>query len=272
MQTYTAAELERETGFNRRTIAYYVQIRLLPKVGRRGSRTRYPKLFRDRLLFIRKVREAERAGQVQPVSLRALGRIFERTPSELISRVAEGRLPVSAEVVAAKSPRLRSPARRRAALADRWSSPGPDEAEAVLPYMADEASLSSPDAVDDESPQDRGSLPGSRVLAYRPGYDVPSRESDALYLRNMARSLQPGRESELRDALAALQEIAGRHRNPSSTVDRWLRVEVSPDITLAVRGVTDEAAPLLEKAARCLRELMRSRSQSEPDEEQDEQS
>ena len=82
MQTYTAAELERETGFNRRTIAYYVQIRLLPKVGRRGSRTRYPKLFRDRLLFIRKVREAERTGQLQPVSLRATiwDKIFEQVP------------------------------------------------------------------------------------------------------------------------------------------------------------------------------------------------
>ena len=36
---YTAAELQRETGFDRRTIAYYVHEGLLPKVGRRGSRT-----------------------------------------------------------------------------------------------------------------------------------------------------------------------------------------------------------------------------------------
>ena len=49
MDSYTAAELQRETGFDRRTIAYYVHEGLLPKVGRRGSRTRYPKLVRDRL-------------------------------------------------------------------------------------------------------------------------------------------------------------------------------------------------------------------------------
>ena len=71
-ESYTAAELQRETGFDRRTIAYYVHEGLLPKVGRRGSRTRYPKLIRDRLLFIRAVREAEQRGTVAPVSLRDL--------------------------------------------------------------------------------------------------------------------------------------------------------------------------------------------------------
>ena len=40
--SYTARELEEETGFDRRTIAYYVQEGLLPRVGRRGPRTRYP--------------------------------------------------------------------------------------------------------------------------------------------------------------------------------------------------------------------------------------
>ena len=67
MPSYTAKELERETGVDRRTIAYYVQEGLLPKVGRRGRRTRYPGLFRDRLLFIRRVREAEEAGEVSTV-------------------------------------------------------------------------------------------------------------------------------------------------------------------------------------------------------------
>ena len=62
MQGYTTAELQRETGFDRRTIAYYVHEGLLPKVGRRGSRTRYPKLVRDRLLFVRAVRGGGAAG------------------------------------------------------------------------------------------------------------------------------------------------------------------------------------------------------------------
>ena len=40
MRSFTAEELERETGFDRRTIAYYVQEGLIPRVGRRGPRTR----------------------------------------------------------------------------------------------------------------------------------------------------------------------------------------------------------------------------------------
>ncbi|MXX77938.1 MAG: MerR family transcriptional regulator [Gemmatimonadales bacterium] len=77
MRSYTARELEEETGFSRRTIAYYVQVGLLPRVGRRGPKTRYPKLVRDRLLFIRRVREAEGAGRVPATPLREIGAVFE---------------------------------------------------------------------------------------------------------------------------------------------------------------------------------------------------
>ena len=90
MHSFTAEELERETGFDRRTIAYYVQEGLIPRVGRRGPRTRYPKLVMDRLLFIRKVREAEEAGEIGPVSLSDLRRLFDGVSPGLIERVAEG--------------------------------------------------------------------------------------------------------------------------------------------------------------------------------------
>ena len=95
MPSYTARELERDTGFDRRTIAYYVQEGLLPKVGRRGPRTRYPKLVRDRLLFIRRVREAEEEGEVPAVSLSDMKKVFERVPPALIAGVADGRIAVS---------------------------------------------------------------------------------------------------------------------------------------------------------------------------------
>ena len=120
-ESYTAAELQRETGFDRRTIAYYVHEGLLPKVGRRGSRTRYPKLVRDRLLFIRQIREAEQRGIVAPVSLRDLRKIFEHTPPELISGVADGRIPVNPEAVSTISPSIRPLARRREAIENRWA-------------------------------------------------------------------------------------------------------------------------------------------------------
>ena len=120
MPSYTARELERDTGFDRRTIAYYVQEGLLPKVGRRGPRTRYPKLVRDRLLFIRRVREAEEEGEVPAVTLSDMRKVFERVPPALIAGVADGRIAVSPELVAEPSTAFRAPGMRRRALEERW--------------------------------------------------------------------------------------------------------------------------------------------------------
>lgn len=119
MPSYTAKELERETGVDRRTIAYYVQEGLLPKVGRRGRRTRYPKLFRDRLLFIRRVREAEEEGEVSPVSLRDIRKVFERVPPALIAGVADGRIAVTPELVSEPSTAFRTPGMRHSLLRER---------------------------------------------------------------------------------------------------------------------------------------------------------
>ena len=120
MPSYTARELERDTGFDRRTIAYYVQEGLLPKVGRRGPRTRYPQLVRDRLLFIRQVREAEEAGEVSAVSLSDIRKVFERVPPALIAGVADGRIAVTPDLVAEPSTAFRAPGMRRRALEERW--------------------------------------------------------------------------------------------------------------------------------------------------------
>ena len=153
MQGYTTAELQRETGFDRRTIAYYVHEGLLPKVGRRGSRTRYPKLVRDRLLFIRAVREAEQRGTVAPVSLRDLREIFQQAPPELISRVADGRTSVTPEVVAGTSPSFRPLSRRRAAIEDRWGPVREDRTRVGSPRRLADSSFHEPRQADLESPE-----------------------------------------------------------------------------------------------------------------------
>ena len=56
-------------------------------------------MVRDRLLFIRRVREAEEAGEVSAVSLSDMRMVFERVPPALIAKVADGGIAVTAELV-----------------------------------------------------------------------------------------------------------------------------------------------------------------------------
>lgn len=266
---YTATELQRETRFDRRTIAYYIHEGLLPKVGRRGSRTRYPKLIRDRLLFIRAVREAEQRGTVAPVSLRDLREIFEQAPPDLISSVADGRTSVTPEVVTGISPSFRSLARRRAAIEDRWGGARGDRTRAGSPRKLAESDLRKPGQVDGQSPETRY-RPESGPADEAKRRTTDENRSDASYRREQPGDSAISRNSELGELLAALQELAERRPNPSPAMDRWLQVEVSPDITLSVRGATDEAAPLLERAVLCLRRLMLDQAEPEMDEEEGE--
>ena len=238
MQGYTAAELERETGFDRRTIAFYVQEGVLPKVGRRGARSRYPKRVRDRLLFIRRVREAERAGTVEPVSLSDIRMVFDNAPSELISSVADGRVPVTPKIVASPSTgaRPRRLARRREALADRWATPVPD------PVM------------------------GLAALAAPPEEHRIPRRGDVAYSEAGIEGAGTSEEAALGDSLSALQEIGRRGEGAGEAIHRWLEVEVSPGVRLSVRGAPDEAAPLLARVGASLGRLMGRRPTTEPTE------
>lgn len=268
-ESYTAAELQRETGFDRRTIAYYVHEGLLPKVGRRGSRTRYPKLIRDRLLFVRAVREAEQRGTVAPVSLRDLREIFEQAPAALISAVADGRTSVTPEVVTGISPSFRSLARRRAAIEDRWGPVREDRDRADSPRRLADSNVHKPGKDDSElseAPYRRDTHPEDEGNRRATDGDA----SASSYRRERVEDSELSPQSELGELLSALQEIAKGHSNPSSAMDRWLQAEVSPDITLSVRGLNDGAAPLLEQAVHCLRRLMSGRAEPAMDEEEEE--
>jgi hypothetical protein len=62
-------ELVARSGFDRRTIVYYIQQGILPKVGRRGPRTRYPEECLTRLLFVRGLKEMQERGRLPGVTL-----------------------------------------------------------------------------------------------------------------------------------------------------------------------------------------------------------
>jgi hypothetical protein len=260
MPSYTSDELEQTTGFDRRTIAYYVQEGLLPKVGRRGPRTRYPKLVRDRLLFIRRVREAEESGEVSPVSLSAMREIFARIPAELIARVADGQTPVTEGIVSMASVEARPPARRREAIRARLAAM---EVHGVAP-----GSVGAPALPGDETPPPASMPSEAEEMSVdfssmrTPTTSEPEKiyQGERLEMPSPSRAMRvdPGlAEAELGESLAALQEAARRRRKrASSSMDTWSRIEITPEIALSVRGASDEDAGLLEKVGDQLRQLI----------------
>lgn len=271
-RSYTASELERETGFDRRTIAYYVQEELLPKVGRRGPRTRYPKLARDRLLFIKKVREEEEAGGVGPVSLSDMREIFNRVPLEVIADVADGREPlriVALAGVGGARHRTEQPAgfeRRRETLKRRLAARQVRHSYDMPAYdMPGEFEERYADPAPDQEgvmycrapPQESEERPALGA------FSVPERASAERSLdspREPAPSWETKEETELGDALAELQEVARRRRQDSSRpIDTWSQITISPDITLSVRGAGDEEAGLMERVRQSLRRLISRR-------------
>ena len=86
VRTYSIDELVDLTGFSQRNIAYYIQQGLLPKIGRRGRKTRYPQLFVDRLRFIQRVRDLQDSGRLGSVTLPRIARVIWH----LVERSGEG--------------------------------------------------------------------------------------------------------------------------------------------------------------------------------------
>ena len=295
MPSYTARELERDTGFDRRTIAYYVQEGLLPKVGRRGPRTRYPKLVRDRLLFIRRVREAEEEGEVPAVTLSDMRKVFERVPPALIAGVADGRIAVSPELVAEPSTAFRAPGMRRRALEERWGGGemerpigrmrGPERRMAgrerlrTWPMwrsrwpmrcigppgcgswrrMRSGSSSAAPQREADvpqvflQLPPGAAGEPGEGVSEGVLGESPLQVREEHSELVEAERVVAYGVRSDLADSLLHLREVARRRNEDSSrSSNTWTRIEISPDIVLSVRGITEEDEEVVERVRRAM--------------------
>lgn len=258
MLSYTAEELERETGFDRRTIAYYIQEGLIPRVGRRGPRTRYPKLVRDRLLFIRRVREAEESGAIAPVSLTVMGELFARLSPEAIASVADGETPVAESLGLPGSTHRPSMGAGRDSMdthgATRRSMASAVRRERALRAPRVAAPPQPPEFDDSLDPEDGVEYGLNRsamrdvVAASEPEHDPDAREASL-------DSVQA--QSELADTLIELQEAARRRQQRAPTsVDTWSRIEISPDVAVSVRGIGDEDAGLLEKVRIKLKQLI----------------
>lgn len=253
MPSYTARELERESGFDRRTIAYYVQEGLLPRVGRRGPRTRYPQPFLDRLLFIRRVRQAEEEGDVAPVSLAEMREVFERIPPALVAAVAKGRIAVTPELVSSPSTAFRMPEMPRGPVAAREStvprSPGAPRAYSRAGRRLDRM-------------RERDSVELAREAPEAPADASPAIEEasvvrEAPSPRAVPWSGEEHEEPDLSSLLALLNRIArARTEHSDGRVETWARIWITPEMVLSVRGIDEEVGDLVERVQQEIRRVI----------------
>jgi DNA-binding transcriptional MerR regulator len=277
-QTYTIDEIEEHTGFDRRTIAYYVQLGLLPKVGRRGPRTRYSQLFFDRLQFIKMIRDLQDQGSMGSMTLSDFRDLFQRVPEEIIAEVVIGR--ESALAVARSAPPgeldMTSSSESKRAMARKIEDlrqntiarlvATPLEARGI---PLDPAEQSTPIAAPEETFAERAyfSLPNAPQSAEE--RETPSGEYHRLTLEAIERSPHapipvrhsapsPPIEEQLREALARLTAVVKRQpRAYLRTTETWTRARVTGELVLSVRGLEDRHLPLLDGVARILRNLIR---------------
>lgn len=262
--TYSMAQLEELSGFDRRTITYYVQEGLVPSVGRRGPKTTYPKEILDRLLFIRKVRELQDAGRLRAVTL-----------SEI--REALGRFPAEQE-----------PSGRTADKLIRALFPEPDfdQTRSIVP-PGDSASVREDTSVDmsfgfakpteEAPPSRRRSRLGAQLGAFARGLGPKGARSRSSSILRMSRgasaptSIPPGSppvsaeaspeqaliHEELRELLCQIEERATANANSSeqTTRERLTRVPITESILLSVYDISEEDAELVESLAELLRRI-----------------
>ena len=220
-RSYTLDEIEHETGFDKRTIAYYVQEDVLPKVGRRGPRTRYPQLFLDRLLFIKRVRDLQDTGRIGSMTLGDFRDVFEQLSAQEIADLAAGRKPIEPIAHGAYEPRLAAPtmapARRRA----RFMSD---------PYEAASHRHGEP------SSEELGALGAPR------------------YASPLVDSLEPSLSSRVGELLAQLdRSVKDRDAGRDSLSERWTRAHITENIAVSVRDLDEDAVERLEQLAEILR-------------------
>lgn len=277
-QTYTIDEIENHTGFDRRTIAYYVQKGLLPRVGRRGPKTRYSRFFCDRLLFIRMIRDLQDQGAMGSMTLSDFRAIFQSVPEETIAEVVGGRkslqavtqsAPLDGSAKASSSDRKQTMVRTiENLLQNIVDEPAATKLESRGVPM-DPAQKPTPIVETEETFAERAyiALPDAPQTAEE--RETPSGEYHRLTLEAIERSPNaqipvrhaapgPPIEDQLREALARLTAVVKRQpRAYLRTTETWTRARVTEELALSIRGLDDRHLPLLEEVARILRNLIR---------------
>jgi DNA-binding transcriptional MerR regulator len=213
-QSFSIAELEALSGFDRRTIAFYIQEGVLAKVGRRGSRTRYPRESLDRLKLVQRIRDLQDAGKLPDVTLADIGLALESQQPERIRALAEPDVAEEAVV----------------GLFEPGGKLGVDLQE--LDFHSPDMLGLSPTSVVKSEPADMAAASTRRTAMMdriEPNYTI----SD-----DMASEDEPA-SPDIRDALRELDERAALSREATgiTSSETLTRVPITGNVMLSVRGL-----------------------------------
>lgn len=272
LSSYSLAELEERTGFSRRIIAFYVQQGLLPRIGRRGPRTRYPESFLHRLQLIAGIRDLQDRGQLPSATLAEIRQALERLAPEALRRLIHDGVP-AAEVAALlaapatppSAPQLLpvapvpvAPAERPAA-AGATVSPAPELPAQRRSYGLADAGIRARPA------SGTGAPPASRELTpeQAPGLAPARPAGTSLPVPPGANPVAaaPGEDMPLGELLRQVELMAtlSRQQAGPGAAEQWTQIPVTGRIYLSVRGLAPDSAPLAEAAGRLLRRALRER-------------
>lgn len=239
---YTLTELMESTGFERRTIVYYIASGLLPKVGRQGPHTRYPHDHLTRLLFIKGVRALQADGLLLTATLAELRRaLATQSPASFQALVEQG-FPLAAVTAlltdgsspqpqARPEPMVLSEARPEVGPFGARRSYG--LADAAIRQRVGGALTGNPDSPPPLAPP---SPPTETGPAANPEVELG----------------QLLRELELRPSQN------GRRSAPGAP-EQWTEIPITGRVYLSVRGLAEDDGPLAEAVARLLKRALRTR-------------
>lgn len=292
-RSHALSELVDQTGFDRRTIVYYIQAGLLPKVGRRGPHTRYPEECLSRLLFIKGVRELQASGQLLSASLAEIGRALSALDAQGIREILDRGLP-SAEIerlfaqpAVAKAAAASPDPVTTSSLAPSASplepapppvnpAPNPQPGGDRRSYGLADASIRqrfgtertpvAPAAALHEDTHPRlPVLQSPEDPALAQAANTPATASATATVPASASGKPPDAiPDEHADLGHLLRELELRptlnpKRSPPGAPEQWTEIPITSRVYLSVRGLPEEDAAIAEAMARLLKRALRGR-------------
>jgi len=268
-RSYSLSDLVEATGFDRRTIVYYIQSGLLPKVGRRGPHTRYPEVCLTRLLFIKGVKALQAEGRMLTATLAEIGRALAVRDNAGIRDLLDRNLPVDeVEKLFAETP----------AAAPDVASPAPPPVPPAPPPAVDKAgsggvrgpsgarrSYGLADAgIRKRFGTERAEAPGPLQAHHEdthPGLPALT-PADSPESEPAAAGEAAPVDGDLGHLLRELEvrPIMNARRSPPGAPEQWTEIPITGRVYLSVRGLSMEDAPIAEAVVRVLKRALRSRA------------